>query len=165
MTVNRTLLILVTLMAGCGGGAHQVRETETDQLLAEARAIELIASTLDEAGIGATGGWRVNIGAPQPLEVDVRLAGGHYGIEYVTAQDRIDYGTSIPQPDNETLRILPGTGDDSAVQILILDERAFRFDPHLEHVQAGESSATDIEGRLARDVRDYIAYVRGQGGP
>lgn len=157
-------LTFLLLAVGCDGSTPPPKDASKVQLraMSEADAIQIISDTLKEAGIQANSGWNVDIAADEPLHVDVRLNDTQFGIEWVSAQDRLDYGNAIPEPDpNGQLRILPGANDDSQAQILVLDFRTYRYDPDPEHVQNGATSALQAESRLKRDVKDFIEYVRG----
>jgi hypothetical protein len=161
-------ITLLSLAAGCGGVQTPERVSEADmRSIVEARAIELIEQTLAEGRIERGQAMTIDLGrGEERFEVDVRLGNGSYGIEFVTSQDRSDWGDAIPPQDPEgQLRIMPGLGDDANVQVLVLDHRQYRFDPDLERVQRGSTGVREAEGRLQRDVRDYIEYVRAQGGP
>jgi hypothetical protein len=152
--------------AGCGGApTRPSRENAPTLDLGEARALEIITQTLDRLGVRHARRLSVDIGGAERLVVDVQLVGQDYGIEYVTAQDRADHGAALPPPPRQPeLQLLPGAGDDARVQILLLDERWYRFARDADRVQAGARSAADAEGRLARDVTDFVEYVRGQTG-
>lgn len=151
---------------GCNGSAPPPKDPTKVQLqvISEADAIQIISDTLKQAGIQAKSGWNVDISAEEPLHVDVRLNDTEFGIEWVSAQDRLDYGNAIPEPDpNGQLRILSGANHDAQAQVLVLDFRTYRYDPDPEHDRNGATSALDAESRLKRDVKDFIEYVRGQG--
>jgi hypothetical protein len=154
--------VWVAAQGACGGAPARPRTNGETLDLGEARALEVIAQTLDRLGVRHAPRWRVNVGGTEALEVDVRLEGLDYGIEYVTAQDRADHGTVLPSPPRTPeLQLLAGSGEDARVQVLLLDERWYRFARDPELVQAGARSAADAEGRLARDVADFIEHVRG----
>lgn len=162
---SRILVAVALVLAACGPSASARPASPSDlRSISEARAIELIGQALSEAGIQPSAGWTIDIGAERPLEVDARLGTQRFGIEWVTPLDRDAYGDTIPQPDpSGQLRILPGVHDDAQAQVLVLDERAYRFDPDLDRVEQGATGARDVESRIGRDVRDFVEYVRGQG--
>jgi len=165
----RTTSFALTLLAGlggaCGGAPPATAPAPRPLDLGEARALEVIVATLRRQGIETTGDWSVAVGGAEPLRVDVRLAEGTFGIEYVTRQDREDIPDLPPAPREPELQILPGHGADERAQVLLLDELGYRFYAGREHAHDGRRSATQAESRLARDVADFVAYVRGQGGP
>ncbi len=164
-TSPRGLPLIALLLTACGGVPAPRTVTAADlRSVHEARALQIVDDAVTQEGVPVASGWQVAVGADHPLRVDVRLAGTEYGIEYVSPQDRIDYGDAIPRPDpNGQLRILAGTGADARAQILVLEESSYRYDPDPDRVQAGARGVREAEGRLRRDVRDFLEYVRGQG--
>jgi hypothetical protein len=145
-----------------GGGPAEAPELRT---LSENRALALIAEVLAEEGVARGAAWPVQIGPETELDVDVRLSSSRFGIEWISPQDRADLGEAVPEPaPGGQLRIVPGTGEDAGAQILVLDHSAYEFANEREHVQRGVPGARETEGRLRRDVRDFLEYVRGQGG-
>jgi hypothetical protein len=152
-------------LAGCGGAPPVAAPPPRPQELGEARALEVIAATLREQGVATSGDWSADVGGAEPLRVDLHLGDGPFGIEYVTRQDREDVPDLPAAPREPELQILPGHGPDARVQVLLLDELAYRFYAGVEHAHDGRRSARQAEGRLARDVADFMAYVHGQGGP
>jgi hypothetical protein len=158
------VLALVSLSA-CGGPSTGRTATPADlRDISEARAGDMIAELLLELGIAQSTQWNIDDGHGEPFEVDFRVAETLYGIEWVSPQDRVDYGDRIPEPDpTGQLQTLAGHGDDAGVQILVLDHRSYRYDPDRERVQHGATGVREVESRLRRDVRDFIEYVRGEG--
>ncbi len=152
---------------GCGS-PHPQGPSEPPELsnLSEARALELIGEVLAEEGVPRAAGWSIEVAPEVALNVDVRLASSSFGIEWVSPQDRIDMGEAIPQPAaGGQLRIVPGLGDDASAQVLVLESASYRYSNDRTAVQSGAPGASETEGRLRRDVRDFLQYVRGQGGP
>ena len=132
------------------------------RFLSEERALALVGEVLDEEGVAAERGWRIRVGGA-PLEVDLRLAGSRFGIEWVSPADRQAHGQQLPDPDpNGQLRIVTGEGPDARDQVLVLDFRSYRFHNDPRAVERGAPDADTVEARLRRDVRDFLVYVRGQ---
>lgn len=159
-----TLLFPIALLA-CGGPQEgPAGATAELRTLPEGRALGVVREALREAGADSGGPFAVEVGA-EPLEVDVALADvPRFGIEWVSASDRLGR-EDLPEPlDDGQLRILPGTGGDASVQILLLDEQTYRFHPNSEAVQAGALGISEAELRLRRDVTDFVTYARGIGG-
>ncbi len=158
-------LLVLFALAACGGAQTSSSPSETGALrtLPEARALSVVREALREAGAGSAGPFSVEVGAT-PLEVDVALAEiPAFGIEWVSAQDRLER-SDLPEPlEDGQLRILPGTGEDAATQILLLDEKTYRYTPDREAVQAGAPGMAEAELRLRRDVTDFVTYARGIG--
>ena len=161
-----SLAALTLLTVACGPSPRPRGPTDADlRSFTEAEAQQVIGEELAEAGVSVSAQWPVEVGAQSPFEVDIRLAQSDFGIEWVSPQDRHDHGDRIPEPDpSGQLRIMPGLGDDAAAQVLVLESTSYRYDPDLERVQRGSIGAAETESRLRRDVRDFLQYVRGQGG-
>lgn len=163
--MSRLAVLLSIALAGCG--APRTRTSEPTELLtlSEARAMEIVAEVLAEEGIARGASWTVQITPETELDVDVRLASSSFGIEWMSPQDRADLGEAIPGPAAEgRLRIVPGIGADESAQVLVLEHTTYRHANDREAVQSGAPGAGDAEGRLRRDVRDFLHHVRGQGG-
>lgn len=165
MTRAICIVLLMSWLAACGG--TQIEASVADEPpreLADARALEIIEEVLVRNHEPASRGWDVDVNASRALSVDVRINASEFGIEYVTTQDRADMGEVIPEADPDgQLRIMRGARADSHAQILVLDSKSYLYDDHIEHVQQGAAGIRDAEGRLARDVEDFVAYARGQG--
>lgn len=147
----------------CGGAQTPTHRGDALRRLTEGEALTLVAEAMREAGLEVGPPFSVDIGAPQPLEVDVRVGQTRFGIEWVSSQDRLDYGDAIPTPPADgSLLILPGRGEDEAVEILVLDAERYRYDPDPDRVYGGAVSSGEAEARVRRDVRDFLEYCRGQ---
>ena len=159
----RPLLSTFLLFAGCGGPpAAATGGGATLRTLPEGRALLVVREALRDAGATAGPAYSVAV-VEGPLEVDVGLAATPFGIEWVSAADRTERD-DLPEPLTDgQLRILPGSGADAAQQILILDERTYRFHPDREAVQGGAPGITEAELRLRRDVTDFVTYAQGIG--
>lgn len=164
--LSRAALPLVLLLVACGPPpAPRVPQASDFRTLSEARALTLVDEALSDSGVQATAQFTVDIGAGRELQVDRRLAGGSFAIEWISAQDREDVGDLLPGPaPGGQLRIAPGAGDQSDVQILLLEHDIYRYDPDRHRVERGAPSIREAESRVRRDIRDYLEYVRGQGG-
>ncbi len=152
-------LALALLLLHCGPPtgprtptAHELRS------LTEAQALQIVAQVVREAGRAPNAAFDVSIGEASPMEVDVRLDDTRFAIEWVSAQDRERLGDALPAPVPGQLRILPGAGDDAQIEILLLDEATYRYDPDRERNHAGSRGLSEVEGRLRGDVRDFLAY-------
>ncbi|HEY8430907.1 MAG TPA: hypothetical protein VIL20_21155 [Sandaracinaceae bacterium] len=161
----RRALALSLALAACG--SSRARPTEPPELfdLSEARALEIVGEVLSEEGVAPGAAWSVQLGAGARLDVDVRLASSSFGIEWISPQDRADLGDAVPGPTPDgRLRIVPGAGDDAGAEVLVLDHASYRYANDRDAVQRGTDGALEAEGRLRRDVRDFLHYVRGRGG-
>ncbi len=161
----RPIVFLLAALAGCGGASNRPNVVVSQaRTLSEERALALVVEVLDESGVQAVRGWRIQA-AGDPMDIDLRLASSRFGIEWVSPTDRQAHGERLPDPDpSGQLRILAGEGEDAEVQVLVLDHRSYRFHNDPRAVERGAPDAETVEGRLRRDVRDFLVYVRGQGG-
>jgi hypothetical protein len=163
----RFVVLAVSILFALACGA-QSRRTETPvelMTLSEARALEIIHEVLAEASVPRGALWEVGLDGQHTLDVDVRFASSSFGIEWMSPQDRADMGELVPMPaPGGQLRIVPGTGDDDGAQVLILEHSSYEYANDREAVQRGTPGASETEGRLRMDVRDFLEYVRGQGG-
>ena len=158
------LVLVVAASSGCGA-APRPRGPNAEDLLdiTEGRALELIAEVAADSGTGLEADWRIDVGEEEPFSVDVRLAATSFGIEWVSPQDRADFGELLPAPNARQLQVMPGAGDDGETQVLIVDHTNYRYDPDLERVQRGSRGAREAEASVRNYLRDYLEYVRGQG--
>lgn len=166
-----TLLFVFTVLAlavpGCGPSTSERGASEGPDLrtLSENRALTLVTELLSQEGIPRGPLWTVQLDHEASLEVDVRLGQTQFGVEWISPQDRVDHGDALPGPtDDGRLRIVPGAGDSSGAQVLLLEHTSYGYANEREHVQSGVVSASEAESRLRRDLRDFLHYVRGQGG-
>ena len=157
------------LVSACGPTSRHAGSTASAEAqvrtLSENRALTIVSEVLGAESVALGAAWSIDIGHAETLDVDIRLASSSYGIEWMSAQDRIDFGEAIPDPtEGGQLRIVPGNADDSGAQILILEHTSYEFANEREHVQGGVAGAGDTEARLRQDVRDFLHYAQGQGG-
>lgn len=160
----RLACLLPIVLLACGGSQTESTGQGSElRTLPEARALGIVREALREAGANGGGAFAVEVGA-EPFEVDVALVDvPRFGIEWVSSNDRV-VRDDLPQPlQDGQLRILPGTGEDAATQILLLDEQTYRFSPDREAVQRGALGMAEAELRLRRDVTDFVTYARGIG--
>lgn len=158
---------LLLLLGGCGpqsrGTAAGPAEAEV-RTLSEGRALTLIGEVFAEEGVPLSSGWALTVGQDTPLSVDLRVGSTHYGIEWMSPQDRADLGDAVPGPtDNGQLRLVPGRDGETDAQVWVLEHSRYEFANEREHVQSGVAGAGDAEARLRQDARDFLHYVRGQG--
>ena len=150
--LNPSLLVL-GLLLGCGAaqgpGATDLRS------ITEQRAIEIIHEAATDSGATAAGTIMVQLQEGE-FEVDVRIEGSEFGLEWISAQDRADSPSLPEMPPSGQLQIVNGQ---DGVQVLMLDSRAYRYDPDRGRVQGGATSVGDAEARLRRDVRDFLVYA------
>jgi hypothetical protein len=129
--------------------------------LEESRAIEVMLEAFQRANVSPQLHRRIHIAGNKEMEIDVATTGHNHGVEYVSAQDRVDFGDVLPHRRSaDALVTLPGAGDDASVDVLILDERDFLYEPNSENAGPGHPLAVEVEDRLRQTVVDYLAYLR-----
>lgn len=153
----RSALFALSLAASSGcGGAQTSAENQAGAVrsLQESRALEVIREAAADSGAGVGGAFSAQLN-DGPVDVDLRL-GTTFGVEWVSAQDRADTPSLPEPPAGGQLRII---AEPDGAQILILEHTSYRYDSRRERVQAGATSAADVEARLRRDLRDFLVYA------
>jgi hypothetical protein len=118
--------------------------------------VRLISEVLSESGGQPQRGVRVPLDGGQVLDVDVGDPTNGYGVAYVTASERARLGKSLPPstgPDSSLVVIRDGGGK----PILVLDEQSYLYDD--ARGEDHEEPSAIAEGRLRRDVRDFLVHV------
>lgn len=147
---------------GCSG--TQRVATGTLRPLEETRAIEVILEAFQQVGVQPEFHRRIHLQGDRVMEIDVATAGHHHGVEYLQAQDRADFGSVLPQRRNpDALLTCTGVGEDAHVDVLLLDDRDFLYEPNPDNAGPGHPTIVEVEDRLRRAVVDYLTYLRQQG--
>lgn len=153
--------LLLAVLLGCSsmpsprhGGDHELQQ------MTESRALAVVREVIADVGLASDQAMTVQTRSG-PLAIDVPVLPGIHGIEWASAQDRVDHADVLPEPAPEgQLRILPGSGADAERRVLILDASTYRYDADRVRVQHGAVGLSETEGRLRRDVRDFLEYIR-----
>lgn len=143
-------------LAGCSGeGAQAPNPTRP---LDERRAIEVIRRAITQAGEQPGPAREVALTTGKPIRVDVGVEGHEYGIVYVTEADAAELGAAIPKPGaGDKLQIARG-GPDGSTRMVLLFQQSYLYDDHVG--EAHEQTVITSEGKLARDVRDFVTHAR-----
>jgi len=155
MTIPRlfSLVALTTSMAsvvGCASAPHRAAELKP---LEERRARAIIEKAILDSGSKPQQPRVVKVNARE-LTMDMAIAGGPYGVAYITRAEAKQLGDVLPRrdPDSDQLRLV--RGEDGAV-VLIVWEVDYRFDFSSSH----SATAVAAEGKLKRDVADFVQHV------
>ena len=155
---------LVLLTAGCGSPPpHAPNPTRP---LDERRAVEIILTAFREEGDGGVTGRSVALAAGKRLQVDVGATGKKYGVAFVTGNERRALGLAVPaaQPGMEdALHLVRGTQNDADARILVLQDTDYLYDDQVG--EDHEATVLTAEGKLDRDVRDFIVRARAEKWP
>jgi hypothetical protein len=155
---------LVLLTAGCGSPPpHAPNPTRP---LDERRAVEIMLTAFREEGDGGVTGRSIALAAGKRLQVDVGATGKKYGVAYVTANERRALGLAVPAPQpgmEDALHLVRGTQNDADARILVLQDTDYLYDDEIgdEH----EATVLTAEGKLDRDVRDFIVRAHAEKWP
>jgi hypothetical protein len=154
----------VVLTAGCGSPPpHAPNPTRP---LDERRAIEIISAAFREENERGATGRSIGLGSGKELTVDVTAVGKQYGVAYVTANERHALGMAVPevQPGMEdALHLVRGTRGDSEARILVLQDTDYLYDDQVG--EDHEATVVTAEGKLDRDVRDFIVRAHTEKWP
>ena len=146
--------------AGCGPG--EARAPNPTRPLDERRAIEVIRRAVKSEGVEPTVGRDEKVtGSSKSIHLDVGVQGKRYGVAFVTADDALALGESIPAPNSkdEKLKLVP-VGEDGRIHVLLLFQQNYRYDDLTG--DAHEQTMITCEGALTRDVRDFVTYAKSK---
>ncbi len=153
-------------LAFLGCGSPPPHPPNPTRPLDERRAVEIILTAFREEGDRGVTGRTITLAGGKFLSVDVSGAGKRYGVAYVTANDRRALGLAVPAPQpgmEDALHLIRGTQSDSDARILVLQDTDYLYDDQVgeEH----EETVVTAEGKLDRDVRDFIVRAHVEKWP
>ena len=132
----------------------------------ERRAIELIIQAFREEKDRPVPGSVVALTESKQIHVDVAAAERKYGVAYVTAAERVDLGTALPEKDpamGDALQLVSGLGDDGDARVLVLRDSDYLYDDHVGEQR--EQPSLTAELKLKRDVHDFIVRAHAERWP
>jgi hypothetical protein len=159
-------LIALTLL-GCGGSDPQPHDVAAPRALDEARFLEIAAGVLTEYQVTGEQNRPIQaVGVDGDFDADIGVRGKNVAIEYVSDADRVRLGGALPaRAPAGALRVLAATDSTSGapVDVLILEDTDYKYDP--DPAQSGGRGPTvqEVEGRLERDLRDFMQSERQAG--
>jgi hypothetical protein len=155
--------LFATLALGACG-APQRPEAPALTPLPETRALEVIREGFDEAHVAAELHRRIHLRNNREMEIDFATQGHNHGVEFIQAQDRVDFGDALPQRRVEgSLLTCVGVGEDANVDVLLLDDHEFMYQPDPSFTGPGQPTLVEVEDRLRRAVVDYLTYLQHHG--
>jgi hypothetical protein len=134
--------------------------------LEERRAVEIILNAFFEENDRAVTGRTIALAGGKVLQVDVGAVGKKYGVAYVTANERHTLGLAIPpvQPGTEdALHLMRGTMGDAEARILVVQDTDYLYDDQVG--EDHEATRVTAEGKLDRDVRDFLVRAHAEKWP
>ena len=111
-------------------------------------------------------GRMVPIGNDKSIKVNVGSDGHKYGVAYVTPMEEQQLGSALPPRTTamgDALQLVPGTGNESGAQILVLRSNDYLYDDQVgtEHTE----TTITAENKLTRDVRDFLVRAHAEHWP
>ena len=152
----------MALLAACG--APQRTQAPALVPLPESRALEVIRAGFDEAHVQPELHRHIHLRGNRDMEIDFATAGHDHGVEFVSQQDRVDFGDALPQRRVEgSLLTCVGIGVDEHVDVLLLDEHEYMYQTDEAYSGPGQPTLVEVEDRLRRAVVDYLTYLQHHG--
>jgi hypothetical protein len=158
------LAALVGALLGCSGPPP--RTANPTRPLDERRAVEIIIRAFNEERDRPVPGRKIELTQGKRLEVDVGSQGKKYGVAYVSVNERMTLGSSLPPRDpamGDALQLVRGLGPEAEARILVLHDSEYQYDDQL----GTERTVTSItaERKLERDVRDFLVRAHAERWP
>jgi len=155
---------LACVLAACGGPPP--RAPNPTRPLDERRAIELIIQAFREERDRPVPGTSIALTESKQIKVDVAAAERKYGVAYVTAAERLELGSALPDKDpsmGDALQLVSGLGNDGDARVLVLRDSDYQYDDHVgdEH----EQPSLTAELKLKRDVHDFLVRAHVEKWP
>src|SRR5690349_2779894 len=124
---------LACVLTACGGPPP--RAPNPTRPLDERRAIELIIQAFREEKDRPVPGHPIALTESKQINVDVGASDRKYGVAYVTAAERVELGTALPEKDpamGDALQLVSGLGDDGDARVLVLRDSDYQYDDHVD---------------------------------
>jgi hypothetical protein len=149
------LLVLAVCAAFVIGGCQPAQAPATTMMrtLEPRRALAVIEQAITDNGARPLPGRSLALRPGGKLQEAFAIAGGPYGIAYVTKEQADELGEALPRylPDSDRLRLVRPAAD---AIVLLLYEEQYRYDVGEQH----SATAVAAEMMLARDVADFILH-------
>ncbi|MEP7052287.1 MAG: hypothetical protein ABJB12_18115 [Pseudomonadota bacterium] len=162
----RPALALAAALLSLACGGPPPRTVNPTRPLDERRAIQLLIEAFRDEKDHPVQGHDLVLSETQSLHVDVNAQDHKYGVAYVTAQERMDLGNTLPARDpamGDALQLVSGLGADEDARVLVLQDVDYAFDDHLG--EAHEASSLTAELKLKRDVHDFLVRAHVEKWP
>jgi hypothetical protein len=166
MVGSRPALALGAALLSLACGGPPPRAANPTRALDERRAVEVIIEAFREEHDNPVPGGEVSLSESKKLHVDVNAQDRKYGVSYVTAQERVDLGPTLPPRDptmRDALQLVSGLGADGDARVLVLEDTEYLYDDNVG--EAHEASALTAELKLKRDVHDFLVRAHSEKWP
>jgi hypothetical protein len=155
---------LACVLTACGGPPP--RAPNPTRPLEERRAIELIIQAFREEKDRPVPGNQLALTESKQIKVDVGAADRKYGVAFVTAPERLELGTALPDKDptmGDALQLVSGLGEDGDARVLVLRDTDYLYDDHTGEDR--EQPSLTAELKLKRDVHDFLVRAHVEKWP
>jgi hypothetical protein len=153
------VVVFAWLVAACG--PPNAKTALAKRPIDEGRAAKIIAESLQKEGLQAAGPKVITI-AGKKLTLDVTIDGKKYAVVYLSPNDQVELGdssiTKKKQLPGDPLRIETGSSDDGMYHFVVLYATDYQYDDNEGHEH--EATVITAEGKLDRDVRDFVMIAR-----
>ena len=157
---------LACTLVACGGGPPP-RAPNPTRPLDEPRAIEVIIQAFREEKDRPVPGSTIALTESKQIHIDVGAAERKYGVAYVTAAERLELGSALPEKDEtmgDALQLVSGLGDDGDARVLVLRDGDYLYDEN-GGSDPNERPALSAELKLKRDVHDFLVRAHVERWP
>jgi len=157
---SRLALALLAALVSLACGGPPPRIVNPTRPLDEQRAIELIIQVFHDEKDRPVPGHDLVLSETHRLHVDVNAQDHKYGVAYVTAQERMDLGSTLPPRDptmGDALQLVSGLGSDEDARVLVMQDWDYAFD--------NQASSLTAELKLKRDVHDFLVRAHVEKWP
>ena len=154
------IFFFILIIFNCSGAQKRPRNIQL-RPLEQRRAIEIIMEVLNKYGLTET---ELNV----PLTItngkkiisDIFVKPRRFAIEYLTEQDKRDYGELPPKVEGSDFHVLMSRreGIEEEVYLLILDSKDYSYwpNPNPEYRSPDLPTIYEVEDRLRQTIRDFI---------
>lgn len=138
----------------------QAKMAKPTKPIPEGRALEIIRKGVRAEKLDPTEGRDIDTDQGVGVHVDVGIDGKKFGIAYLTPDDLQDgKEAKLPKKDGRSLILVRGAGrNESDTLVVLFFENDYLYDDHTNASQDATQQAA--EGRLERDVRDFVARAK-----
>jgi hypothetical protein len=156
---------LACALVACGGPPP--RAPNPTRPLDERRAIDVIIQAFRDEKDRPVPGNTVALTESKQIHIDVAAAERKYGVAYVTAAERLELGSALPEKDEtmgDALQLVSGLGDDGDARVLVLRDSDYLYDDHVAG-DTHERPTLTAELKLKRDVHDFLVRAKVERWP
>lgn len=168
-TTASVVLGFALLSAACQN-AHGTTAAQVDtRALEEAKALDIARQSLGSRNLAPSSGTTtVELWNRVRFEVDLRVTGESFAIEYLTEENRLDIGEIPPPAPGSRLHVLAAqamaTPDSRPEKIflMILDARRYVYQYNPTSKARADVTLAEVSERLRRDLADFLTWYEGE---